>query len=583
MSFLSYRNIHLLAAQETKTDSVNTFTKSGWEILHSGASNARHHGVGFFVSPCLRPHVSSFLAHSPRLCELTIQTNPHPITIFSIYAPSTVEDSVEDVARKEHFWSQLDAILIDQKNSSHLLILGDYNSRLDEFIDPDMDHIGPQVWGKRQSIEDTDRDNALYLLEFLRSHLLLLPQTFTDLPDARKVTYKEMTSPSDGLNDLDVSNWTTLDYGSVTHPIFPDIYFKGSIFQQPINTRHLPLLFTYRSSFAPRLPLKQDPKLDYSQTSKFYEAVETDLLQSTGNSVCSQATTDQVPVAYTDGSCPNNRTVGPDNPAGWGFALYTSDTPFSGHKQVNNNWLCSFGMVKTTPLDEHALVPLDGSNNTGEMRAIIELFDCILYFSQLPHGSTVEIFIDSTYVIRSLQGDQLPSTHHQLVELALQYYTALRTVFKVSLCKVPSHVGLPGNELADSVAKRGVTSYGSLGRFSPPRTQPLSPPQLGYNSDIWNSKTLQEQSEFLRELLLKHRHLIPSLPVSPKKPWISDATLSLISSFQSVSDLTVPELKAIRKRIKKSASKDKKHFIAAHLLEDFHSSSIQQWRIARHI
>ena len=105
-------------------------------------------------------------------------------------------------------------------------------------------------------------------------------------------------------------------------------------------------------------------------------------------------------------------------------------------------------MVKTTPLDEHALVPLDGSSNTGEMRAIIELFDYSLcYSSSLPHGSTVNIFIDSTYVIRSLQGDQLPSTHHQLVELALQYYTALRAVFKVALHRVPSHVGIPGNEL----------------------------------------------------------------------------------------------------------------------------------------
>ena len=180
--------------------------------MHSGASNARHHGVGFFVSLGLRPHVSSFLAHTCRICELTIRTNPHPITVFFIYAPSTVEDATEDVARKKRF--------------SHLLILGDYNSRLDEFLDPDMDHIGPHVWGKRQSIEDSDRDNALYLLELMQSQLLVLPQTFTDLPDSRKVTYKEMTSTTDGLDDLEVTNWTILDYCAVAHPVFPDISFK---------------------------------------------------------------------------------------------------------------------------------------------------------------------------------------------------------------------------------------------------------------------------------------------------------------------------------------------------------------------
>ena len=149
-------------------------------MLRSGASRAQHHGVGFFVSPSLRPHVHSFLAHSPRICEITIRTNPHPITVFSIYASSTVEDSSEDVARKEFFWSQLDGIITEQKNSSHIIILGDYNSRLDQFLDPDMDHIGSHVWGKRQSIEDSDRDNALYLLDFMQSHLLLLSQTYSD-------------------------------------------------------------------------------------------------------------------------------------------------------------------------------------------------------------------------------------------------------------------------------------------------------------------------------------------------------------------------------------------------------------------
>ena len=293
--FLTSGSIHLLAAQETKSESVHTFTKAGWEILHSGSATAKHHGVGFFVSPSLRPHVSNFLAHSPRICEITIHTNPHPITIFSIYVPSTVEDSTEDVARKEFFWSQLDSIITDRKNSSQLLIFGDYNPRLGGFLDPDLDHIGPHAWGKTQSIEDSDRDNALYLFDFMQSHLLLLPQTFTDLPDSCKVTCS-----ADCLDDVDVSDWTTLDYCSVSRPIFPDISFKGSFFQQLVNSRHLPLLFTYRSSFALRLPLKTEPKLDYSHTSQFYEAVETDLLKSTGNSVCSSAITDQVIVLYTD-------------------------------------------------------------------------------------------------------------------------------------------------------------------------------------------------------------------------------------------------------------------------------------------
>ena len=103
LSLLNSKRIHLLAVQETKCESVPTFCKSGWEILHSGASNSKHHGVGFFISPSLRPHAHTFLAHSPRICEITLQTNPHPITIFSIYAPSTVEDSTDDYPEKNSF------------------------------------------------------------------------------------------------------------------------------------------------------------------------------------------------------------------------------------------------------------------------------------------------------------------------------------------------------------------------------------------------------------------------------------------------------------------------------------------------
>ena len=166
------------------------------------------------------------------------------------------------------------------------------------------------------------------------------------------------------------------------------------------------------------------------------------------------------------------------------------------------------------------------------LRILIELFDYILYYSMLPPASEVRRFIDSKYVIRSSQGDQLPSTHYQLVELAQQYFAALRAQHFVILDKVSSHIGIPGNEVADALARRGVSSYGVLGRFSFPRTQPLSPPSIGYNSQIWMSKTPQEQCDFISQLFYKHLSSIPVLPASPKKPWISAHTLFLISEFQ---------------------------------------------------
>ena len=53
-------------------------------------------------------------------------------------------------------------------------------------------------------IPDPDRNNAIFLMEFLQSHLLIIPHTFSDLPPSWLVSYKEMTSITDSLNDFSV-------------------------------------------------------------------------------------------------------------------------------------------------------------------------------------------------------------------------------------------------------------------------------------------------------------------------------------------------------------------------------------------
>ena len=69
----------------------------------SGLPSSKHHGVGFFISPSLRAHVSDFKPHSPRICEITFATLPHPITLVNIYAPSTVDTPEHDRTQKAQF------------------------------------------------------------------------------------------------------------------------------------------------------------------------------------------------------------------------------------------------------------------------------------------------------------------------------------------------------------------------------------------------------------------------------------------------------------------------------------------------
>ena len=131
--------------------------------------------------------------------------------------------------------------------------------------------------------------------------------------------------------------------------------------------------------------------------------------------------------------------------------------------------------------------------------------------------------------------------------------------------------------MAGLLAKRGVSRFGTFGRFSSTPSQPLRPPEIGYNRQIWTSQTVQQQDEFVKSQFHQHSHLIPEIPLAAKKPWISSDTLALISNFQSQAFEDLAQLKSARKTIKKAARKDKKLFIARHLEQDFHGSNIHQW------
>ena len=263
----------------------------------------------------------------------------------------------------------------------------------------------------------------MFLYNFLQSHSLTLPQTFTQLPFCKCVSYKETTCTDHLLVGNSPRDWTTLDYLMCPPSLREVLTFGGSIFQQAVNSRHLPLSFHLRTRYLPIAKTSLPPKKDYRVMADFYSAVQHSLLSSTDNSIPALPSSEHNVIAYTDGSNPNNRAVSYDNPAGWGFAL-VYDQPLDLHPPASAPWQCSFGPLKSNPQSVEGLSV--GSNNTGELRAVIELFDFLLYHSTLLRGNSVVVYTDSQYVLDLLNGSSLPSTHPQLVNLAQQYYTALR-------------------------------------------------------------------------------------------------------------------------------------------------------------
>ena len=338
LRFCSSNKISLLCAQETKVESSHTFVKNGWEILMSGLPSSKHHGVGFFVSPALRSHVKDFKPHSPRICEITLATLPHPITIPNIYAPSTVETPETDRQQKSQFWTDLEDLMLNLPNPSHVILVGDCNSRVDANIDPTYTQVGPNVIGRRQTIPEPERDNAVHLLDFLEAHGCYFPQTFSDIPHRKRVTYKEMTCADHSLCTEDVHQWTALDYLIVPQSLRQTVMFTGSIFQQFINTRHLPLVFTAQTQHLQKPPAARRNRYDYTQLSTFYNQTEASLLAMTNNEFPPSNPTGPRILAYTDGSCPNNQIVSFDNPFRVGFYPYPVTTPPHRCNLVRGLW-----------------------------------------------------------------------------------------------------------------------------------------------------------------------------------------------------------------------------------------------------
>ena len=232
-----------------------------------------------------------------------------------------VEDPEKDRERKSEFWTMLEEIVASHSNMDHLIVVGDLNARLDSALDKDHDHIGPTVVGQRISVPDLDRDNAVFLLDFLQANHFILPQTFVDLPFKKRVTYKEMQCSDPMISVENVQDWTTLDYVAVPPKIKEVLTISGPIFQQLINSRHLPLSMHLRTKFLPISSEKTPPKRDFRSLSSFYDQIQTALLSKTANSLDFSSPPTKTLIAYTDGSCPNNRAVSFDNPAGWGFAV----------------------------------------------------------------------------------------------------------------------------------------------------------------------------------------------------------------------------------------------------------------------
>ena len=219
-----------------------------------------------------------------------------------------------------------------------------------------------------------------------------------------------------------------------------------------------------------------------------------------------------------------------------------------------------------------------GSNNTAEIQAVIEALDYAL--RTYPPGVSVELRLDSQYVLDLLLGLSTPSCHLSLVSLLQDVLSLVQLSFSVALTKVRGHSSEPGNDRADANAFTGVTSCSNLGRFcsTPPSPLPLSAPSP--LADWFAAKSVSEQSILLSDVVKSAAAV--SLPLRPplvKQPYLSSDTISLLTNLPR----DPVELRAHRQVIRRRAKQDRRSWTLSRLTADDGGGPADRWRTIRRL
>lgn len=180
----------------------------------------------------------------------------------------------------------------------------------------------------------------------------------------------------------------------------------------------------------------------------------------------------------------------------------------------------------------------------------------------------VTFVYDSKWTAHMVTGHWRPKRHKAMISLARALYLNLSSKICVHWVWVKGHSGNVGNERADRLAQRGRNSPAAFGgRYSLSRF-PLPQDFLSSAACTPTSQDALEQESQLLTSAIVHSALssFASRTPSPRKPWITQSTLDLITQARRAHQLNSPESSHLWKQAKKAARADKKHWIQ-HLME----------------
>ena len=142
------QSIDVLALQETHIAQNNKERreKFTWYTNDNEDSKREFAGMAFVINNEHNKQIEDLKPHTSRIVELILRSSA-PLTIVNVYAPQSGRPEEE----KEQFYQQLKEVLSKTNKKGPILIIGDFNARLQEPEDEEEEEwIGEHTYAKGQ-------------------------------------------------------------------------------------------------------------------------------------------------------------------------------------------------------------------------------------------------------------------------------------------------------------------------------------------------------------------------------------------------------------------------------------------------
>ena len=601
-----------------------------YKVLQSGMECDHAAGVVFIIRSDMWAYCLSFTPVSGRCALLLVKVIGGIMAIIGAYLryQKGIESAQEESARIES-WQELDE-LVESVRPSPVVVVGDFNTSIKYRTIQEKQIFGPYMFTHNGSVPivESEREREILQPELPNRDLLadlcinnglLVKNTFIKKSLEKKITFfrKGVVRPPPNQFIVDVSKYKEIDHVLISQQyasMVTDIKYLRK--EQIGRTTHIPCAVSIQIPI--RYRQRKDTQQQHFLWNKQYDGFTTaatiaatqQVMQSSGldayihnfepqelrgmTKYRYEDGDEEVPVLryYIDGSGPDRSGPKPAQFAGWAFVLTISGprperagpeapTPIPLYRNGQIEWIvaCRWGQVETDPSSIRFLGANHHSNNTAELTAICE---CLLFhLFELPQAwrdCPLEVKGDSLIALSQTTGQwdiSQDSVLRQLAENCNMVWQSLGAdVLDSSLCPgwVKGHSGDPGNDIADTNAKKG--RFG----FSPQRRQyslDSVRPALNHLTDAFESHVLfsgpcsdisaTKLYQILKEINIKtHEILEQTLPkTKPHKPYHDPIFLALYDERRTLiqNGANADKINEITKKLEKHASKTKKERI----------------------